>query len=127
MITHLTAHRTDYLDLIEPYIEKRESSGPKADKPLDYIKITLGACQLSSPVLLYWGSKRLGQEKVNEYCQKIKLPYEKIKKPLMLISTATLLYNGLSNLYKGFCYKKRMEEKLERDKQVRRYLRKLPN
>lgn len=102
-----------YLDMIEESILKREHNGPKADKSFSASKISYGLGQSLFPALGYAGITYFN----------IQCP-EQLKIPAFGLS-ALVVYFGLKNIYKGFCYKSRMETKRARDKAVRRFLREI--
>ena len=102
-----------YLDMVEEYILKREANGPKADKSFSPIKITYGLCQLLAPVLIYTGGQYYNYTFPDEF-----------RIPAIVVASITELC-GIYTLYKGIFYKNRMRKKLERDKQIRRFLREI--
>lgn len=112
-IEHLQGNDEHYLDMIEESILKREHNGPKADKSFSASKISYGLVQSLFPAFGYAGITYF-----NVQCP------EQLKIPAIGFSSL-VVYFGLKNIYKGFCYKSRMETKLARDKAVRRFLREI--
>ncbi len=113
IMANLISNNSQYLDLIEQSIVKREHNGSKAEKLFAPDKILLGITELTASAGLCYGLYKLDQK----YCERIKLP-------AILISTG-LTYAGIKNIYKGRYYNKRMESKLSRDKAVRTFLREI--
>lgn len=114
LIHDILASDDYYLDLIEESILKREHNGPKADKTISISKVANGLAEVTLPAILYYMVK-------NYYCDQCAQEY---KVPALLIG-GVFASLGLHNIYKGIRYKKRMTEKLARDKEVRRLLREL--
>ncbi len=128
VLQNLIAHKEYYLEMIEPYIQKRENKRAQGEKDINLTKLAWASCQTASAPVIAWGSNRLDDlyhEKINEYCHRIQLPYELLKLPFTMMISAIPLYYGLKNFYKGTHDGQRIEDKLTRDNAIRRYLRQL--
>jgi hypothetical protein len=110
LIHHLKEHQEYYFDLLESLIVKRDHRGNK-DTSFNFTKIAYGAGKVIIPLLAYCGLTQSA------------LISDTGVKNILTVMAGLCVLSGIRTIYKGIFYKKRMEQKLARDKAVRRFLR----
>jgi hypothetical protein len=111
-ISHIIENDDYYLTMIESFISKREYVGKKATVSAQIKKIAWALAELSLAGACAGGAYYL-HTKDNNW-----------KWPAAFVASVIAL-DGAWSVFKGITYKKRMKQKLERDKLLRRTLREI--